>query len=87
MNLCAVKNLTAAGFLDGGTSFVAKRNTKGILVTRPWYLREVAPQTLLYTGLTRDGTLLTLNKRFKRKKVLRGARDDRGAIYFLPSPN
>lgn len=28
----------------------------GVLVTRLWYLRMVQPQTLLYTGLTRDGT-------------------------------
>jgi predicted Zn-dependent protease len=29
---------------------------RGVLVTRTWYLRPVDPQTLLYTGLTRDGT-------------------------------
>ena len=29
---------------------------KGILVTRTWYIRTVDPATLLYTGLTRDGT-------------------------------
>jgi predicted Zn-dependent protease len=28
----------------------------GVLVTRLWYLRMVQPKTLLYTGLTRDGT-------------------------------
>lgn len=28
----------------------------GVLVTRLWYLRMVQPQSLLYTGLTRDGT-------------------------------
>ncbi len=28
----------------------------GVLITRLWYLRQVQPQTLLYTGLTRDGT-------------------------------
>lgn len=28
----------------------------GVLVTRFWYLRMVRPETLLYTGLTRDGT-------------------------------
>ena len=33
------------------------RDTKrGVLVTRTWYIRTVDPQTLLYTGLTRDGT-------------------------------
>lgn len=35
------------------------RSTKrGILITRLWYLREVDPRTILYTGLTRDGTFL-----------------------------
>lgn len=29
---------------------------RGILVTRLWYIRSLDPQTLLYTGLTRDGT-------------------------------
>ena len=29
---------------------------RGVLVTRFWYIRPVNPRTLLYTGLTRDGT-------------------------------
>ncbi|WP_026968258.1 TldD/PmbA family protein [Algoriphagus terrigena] len=29
---------------------------RGVLVTRFWYIRAVDPQTLLFTGLTRDGT-------------------------------
>ena len=29
---------------------------RGVLVTRLWYIRALDPQTLLYTGLTRDGT-------------------------------
>jgi predicted Zn-dependent protease len=29
---------------------------RGVLVTRTWYIRQVDPQSLLYTGLTRDGT-------------------------------
>jgi predicted Zn-dependent protease len=43
----------------GGTQSLAeliKGTEKGILVTRFWYIRAVDPQTLLYTGLTRDGT-------------------------------
>ena len=43
----------------GGTQSLAdliKSTDKGILVTRLWYIRAVDPQTLLYTGLTRDGT-------------------------------
>ncbi len=31
---------------------------RGVLLTRLWYLRTVDPRTLLYTGLTRDGTFL-----------------------------
>jgi predicted Zn-dependent protease len=33
----------------------------GVLITRLWYLRMVQPQTLLYTGLTRDGTFSIQN--------------------------
>ena len=38
-----------------------KNTSKGILVTRLWYIRTVDPQTLLYTGLTRDGTFYIEN--------------------------
>ena len=31
---------------------------RGVLVTRFWYIRELDPQTLLFTGLTRDGLFL-----------------------------
>jgi predicted Zn-dependent protease len=39
---------------------------KGVLVTRLWYIREVDPQTLLLTGLTRDGTFLIENGKMSR---------------------
>jgi predicted Zn-dependent protease len=45
--------------MEGGEGSVAdliKDTKRGILVTRLWYIRTVDPQTLLYTGLTRDGT-------------------------------
>ncbi|HXB94456.1 MAG TPA: TldD/PmbA family protein [Puia sp.] len=38
---------------------------KGILVTRLWYIRTVDPQTLLVTGLTRDGTFYIENGKIK----------------------
>jgi len=42
------------------------RNTeRGVLVTRFWYIRSVDPQTLLYTGLTRDGTFYIENGQIK----------------------
>ena len=31
---------------------------RGLLLTTLWYIREVDPQTLLLTGLTRDGVFL-----------------------------
>jgi predicted Zn-dependent protease len=34
---------------------------RGVLVTRFWYIRPVDPQTILYTGLTRDGVFLIEN--------------------------
>lgn len=33
-----------------------KSTQRGILVTKLWYIRTVDPQTILLTGLTRDGT-------------------------------
>lgn len=47
------------GVIEGGTASVEdliKDTKKGILVTRLWYIRFVDPQTLLFTGLSRDGT-------------------------------
>lgn len=48
------------GFImEGGNKSLAdmiKGTKRGILVTRFWYIRSVDPQTMLYTGLTRDGT-------------------------------
>ncbi|QCR23890.1 TldD/PmbA family protein [Pontibacter sp. SGAir0037] len=49
----------------GGQSLedMIKSTKRGILVTRLWYIRSVDPQTLLYTGLTRDGTFYIENGR------------------------
>jgi len=41
---------------DKSTAELVKGTKKGILVTRTWYIRMVDPQTVLLTGLTRDGT-------------------------------
>ena len=53
------------GFImPGGTASLEdliKGTDKGILVTRLWYIRTVDPQTLLLTGLTRDGTFYIEN--------------------------
>jgi len=37
------------------------RTERGLLLTSLWYIREVDPQTLLLTGLTRDGVYLIEN--------------------------
>ena len=42
-----------------------KGTDKGILVTRFWYIRAVDPQTLVFTGLTRDGTFYIENGTIK----------------------
>jgi predicted Zn-dependent protease len=34
---------------------------RGVLITRFWYLRDLDPQAILVTGLTRDGTFLVEN--------------------------
>lgn len=34
-----------------------------VLVTRFWYIRGVDPRTILYTGLSRDGTFMIENGR------------------------
>ncbi|QED36621.1 TldD/PmbA family protein [Antarcticibacterium arcticum] len=50
--------------MEGGSASLQdliKGTKKGILVTRLWYIRGVDPQTLLYTGLTRDGTFYIEN--------------------------
>lgn len=55
--------------MEGGKVSIEEmiRDTrKGVLVTRFWYIREVDPQTLLLTGLTRDGTFLIENGKISR---------------------
>jgi predicted Zn-dependent protease len=42
-----------------------KSTEKGVLVSRLWYIRMVDPQTLLLTGLTRDGTFYIENGEIK----------------------
>lgn len=44
---------------------LVKSTRKGVLVTRTWYIRMVDPQTVLLTGLTRDGTFYIENGEIK----------------------
>jgi predicted Zn-dependent protease len=45
---------------------------RGVLVTRFWYIRPLDPQTILYTGLTRDGLFL-----IEKGKVTRAVKNMR----------
>jgi len=54
---------------------------RGILVTRFWYIRAVDPRTVLYTGLTRDGTFLI--EKGKVTKALKNFRFNESPIFML----
>jgi predicted Zn-dependent protease len=55
----AADNLILDGATDGPTLEAMIEGTeRGLLLTCLWYIREVDPQTLLLTGLTRDGVYL-----------------------------
>lgn len=50
---------------DASLEELIKSTEKGILVSRLWYIRMVDPQSLLLTGLTRDGTFYIENGQIK----------------------
>jgi predicted Zn-dependent protease len=50
--------------MSGGTATLEEliaSTQRGLLITRLWYIRPVDQRTILYTGLTRDGTFLIEN--------------------------
>ncbi len=54
--------------MGGGSKSTAELvagTQRGILLTRTWYIRMVDPQTVLLTGLTRDGTFYIENGKIK----------------------
>ena len=55
--------------------------TRGLLVTRFWYIRPVDPRTILFTGLTRDGTFLIENGTVTRP--VRNLRYNESPIFML----
>ena len=58
----AIDNLImSAPGASGSISDLVSRTSRGLLLTCLWYIREVDPQTLLLTGLTRDGVYLVEN--------------------------
>ena len=57
-------NIIMAG-TDKSTAELIANTKKGVLVTRTWYIRMVDPQSVLLTGLTRDGTFYVENGKIK----------------------
>jgi predicted Zn-dependent protease len=57
----AIGNLILDGAGTASLDEMASRTGRGLLLTCLWYIREVDPQTLLLTGLTRDGIYLIEN--------------------------
>ena len=56
-----VDNLILDGGTDTSVEDMIASTERGLLLTCLWYIREVDPQTLLLTGLTRDGVFLVEN--------------------------
>ena len=78
---------TASGgglvMLGGDSSLEAMiaSTERGILVTRLWYIRPVNPRTILFTGLTRDGTFLIENGKITRS--IKNMRWNESPIFLL----
>ncbi|MFL5568784.1 MAG: TldD/PmbA family protein [Gemmatimonadaceae bacterium] len=69
--------------LGGTTSMdeMIRSTPRGVLVTRLWYLRQVDPRTILFTGLTRDGTFLIENG--KLSKAVKNFRFNESPLFLL----
>jgi predicted Zn-dependent protease len=66
---------------DTTTEQMIAATPRGILVTRLWYLRQVDPRTVLFTGLTRDGTFLIENG--KITKAVKNLRFNESPLFML----
>jgi predicted Zn-dependent protease len=70
--------------MSGGTSTMEEMiasTQRGLLVTRFWYLRPVDQRTILYTGLTRDGTFLIENGKITR--AVKNLRFNDSPVFML----
>jgi predicted Zn-dependent protease len=74
---------TNVKMLGGNTTLdqMIASTPRGILITRLWYLRQVDPRTILYTGLTRDGTFLIENGKIARS--VRNFRFNDSPLFLL----
>ena len=70
--------------MSGGSATIEEMiasTRRGLLVTRFWYIRGVDARTILYTGLTRDGTFLIENGRIT--KAVKNLRFNESPIFML----
>ncbi|MDF1501937.1 TldD/PmbA family protein [Roseisolibacter sp. H3M3-2] len=70
--------------MSGGTTSIEDMiasTQRGLLVTRLWYIRGVDPRTILFTGLTRDGTFLIENGKITR--AVKNLRWNESPIFML----
>jgi predicted Zn-dependent protease len=70
--------------MSGGSSTMEDMiasTPRGLLVTRFWYLRPVDQRTILYTGLTRDGTFLIENGKITR--AVKNLRFNDSPVFML----
>ena len=70
--------------MSGGTATtdeMISSTRRGLLITRFWYIRAVDARTILYTGLTRDGTFLIENGRITR--AVKNLRFNESPIFML----
>lgn len=85
----ARQNRQPTGFVSGyamtgGTATIdemVRGTERGLLVTRLWYIRSVDPRTILFTGLTRDGTFLIENGRITA--AVKNLRWNESPIFLL----
>lgn len=71
-------------YMEGGNATIDEmiRSTeRGLLVTRFWYIRGVDPRTILFTGLSRDGTFLVENGRISHP--VKNLRWNESPIFML----
>jgi predicted Zn-dependent protease len=71
-------------YMSGGNATIDQMiasTERGLLVTRLWYIRPVDPRTILYTGLTRDGTFLIENGRIT--SAVKNLRWNESPIFML----
>jgi predicted Zn-dependent protease len=70
--------------LEGGTQTldeIIASTQRGVLVTHCWYIRPVDQRTLVFTGLTRDGTFLIENGKIARS--IKNFRFNESPLFML----